>query len=1317
MKRLCLLVLALLVLGAIGISVYLRSDEFRESIRARIVAETERVTGGRVEAGSFQFTFPALKVTVGDFTLHGKEPAEERPLFHAKSIEADLRILSILTRAVDLTALKVTEPRIRILSDADGNTNLPEPKIKPALKRDFVDTLLDIKAKRLELTNGSLEINDRRIPLQLETEDLAVALRYEYLGPRYVGVASAKAMEVKALGLNAIKLDLEAETALEHGRVRVQKATLKSKESSVKISGFAYDLLRPSSEFAMNLDLSIRELATLLPIPIEPVGKALFAGRVSFALDKRFEYGIEGMLKSRGLAYKQGRIAIADAAVQGGLRVGNEGVHLKRVVVHALGGTFTGAVSLPEYKTYDIEGEIANVATNRLQVTDKPLPFAAIAAGPVRAEGKLGSMTLERANAAIVLSPVEGGRALQGALNLKYRDGAIEATNSYLSTPESELTFHGTLDSRVRVGARTANLADIQPFLEETLPVALENGSISFDGFVTGSTADPQISGKVLANNIVVNGQSIDRMSADIDVNRSRLRARAVSLDQAALHVTGEGGVALRDWRADANSPLEGSIDVRGARIERLLREVGQTDIPVTGGVTIAAKVKGSVNAPEVEAQVAADHVVAFDESVERARGLVKFTPAAIEVTDGSATVARTQAAFTLRYAKGADWKNGALRWKLQGSGVDLGSIQALTSRVKDVAGIANVSTDGELRIANSAVAQLRYLQGDLSVPALHYRQAAIANLQLRAATKGSAMGVTGRCLFQGARLRLNSEWNLDGKVPGEGVVGVNGASLESLIAVFTKDGQEMPFQSAVEGEVRFKGPLLEPAKFEADLQLRRIQLNPDPKQILRAGTKEQDLVVTNTRPVAIHLTANEAVIESAQFNATNTKFDVSGRAGFGEKAAWDLRLVGTINMAQLQIVNKDLLATGLARMDATIRGPLDNPLVNGSLQLSNSSLYFGDLPTGIDNVNGVVMFDRQRATVQALTGESGGGKFSLSGFVGFGGAALVYRLQAAASGVRIRYPEGASTTVNANLNLTGTSEDSLLAGTLSIVRAGFNPRVDFASMLIETARSNAPIAPQATENEYLRGMQFDLRIESTPNLEFQTSLTKGLRAEVDLRLRGNLARPSLLGNVAFNEGEIQLFGNRYTLNRGDIRFFNPTKIEPTFDLEAETRARGITVNVSFSGTPRKINAAYRSDPPLQPSEIIALLAIGRDPTVGAGLATSQSNTQSTLQGVGSLVGEAVASSLNGRLQKFFGVTRIKIDPQLTGVENIPQARLTLEQQVSKDITMTYITNLARTQEQIVRIQWDLSRQWSAIAVREENGLFGIDFQFRKRFK
>ena len=150
----------------------------------------------------------------------------------------------------------------------------------------------------------------------------------------------------------------------------------------------------------------------------------------------------------------------------------------------------------------------------------------------------------------------------------------------------------------------------------------------------------------------------------------------------------------------------------------------------------------------------------------------------------------------------------------------------------------------------------------------------------------------------------------------------------------------------------------------------------------------------------------------------------------------------------------QDLLASGTASVDATVRGSLSDPQVNGLLTLSKASLYFGDLPAGLDNVNGVVSFDRNRATIQTMTADSGGGRMSVSGFVGFGGPALVYRMQGNANGVRVRYPEGASTTVNANLSLTGTSQESLLAGTVTIVRAAFTPRSDLGSLMANLTKA-----------------------------------------------------------------------------------------------------------------------------------------------------------------------------------------------------------------------------------------------------------------------
>jgi translocation and assembly module TamB len=103
--------------------------------------------------------------------------------------------------------------------------------------------------------------------------------------------------------------------------------------------------------------------------------------------------------------------------------------------------------------------------------------------------------------------------------------------------------------------------------------------------------------------------------------------------------------------------------------------------------------------------------------------------------------------------------------------------------------------------------------------------------------------------------------------------------------------------------------------------------------------------------------------------------------------------------------------------------------------------------------------------------------------------------------------------------------------------------------------------------------------------------------------------------------------------------------------------------------------------------------------------------------GASALIGSAIANPVAGRLQRFFGVSRLKIDPQLTGVTGSPEARLTIEQQITPEILFTYITDVSSTSTQLIRAEWSFNRHWSAILIREENGYVGLDFVYKKRFK
>jgi translocation and assembly module TamB len=146
----------------------------------------------------------------------------------------------------------------------------------------------------------------------------------------------------------------------------------------------------------------------------------------------------------------------------------------------------------------------------------------------------------------------------------------------------------------------------------------------------------------------------------------------------------------------------------------------------------------------------------------------------------------------------------------------------------------------------------------------------------------------------------------------------------------------------------------------------------------------------------------------------------------------------------------------------------------------------------------------------------------------------------------------------------------------------------------------------------------------------------------------------------------------------------------------------------------------YTSNPPLQFQEIVGLLSTGAtptsDPTLLAKQATPPPQTFEQ-RGESAILGEAVANPVASRLQRVFGVSQLKIDPAFTGSSQLPTAQVTLQQQVSANLTFTYVSALDNPNSTLVRAEWALNSQWSALAVRDQNGIFSINLLYKKQFR
>jgi translocation and assembly module TamB len=1325
---------ALIVLVFAGLAILITTlilvdtDWFKDKVRARIVAEVEKSTGGRVEIGSFKLH--NLTAELSPFVVHGSEPEGAPPLFRAARVEVGVKIVSVLKQQVDIASLTVDKPEIHVYVNADGSTNLPTPK---AARGGIVGNVLDLKIQHFTMTNGFAEYNSNRIPLDLRADNLNANVRYLPSPARYTAEFSSHQFHITSPELRDAAFDLETRLTLDGSKVEIHSAKLALNRSTIDLSGTLADFSSLRANLDVKSQLHLADFAKSVKLPIENRGDIAFNGKAVVAFDP-FTYAFDGRLNGRGLAFVSKDLQLPSFAIVSKMVMNRDGINLPDADLAALDGHFRGRIFITGRERFRVKGVMEGFSVQQLARLQR-LPANELngaLSGPIEAEGLFTDRGIQdvKSHAILRISPGQTGVPVDGSVVVDYdeRAGIVQLGNWNLLLGTSQLTATGNLGQALEVHLTSRNLNDLilaLPLIGEKPPAQIpikliHGGTAQFDGTMRGPLNHPTLSGRLELTAFEANEREFTHLTSDLDANPSSLHVRTLTLDGDFLHATARGELALQHWAPQEQSPVQVSIGVHGLDITKLTTGGGKRERPgLSGTLSATAAVTGTYGSPQGTGHVQIDNATAYGEPFTRVIADVIFSRETVEALNGRATAGKAEADFSgVYHYSAADWTSGQLRFKMSTRAFTVAQIENFSKVRQGVDGQIDVQATGTAHFVKGDF-QLDDLDGSASVRAAVLDGKPLGNLTATAKTRGQVLDIRADADLRGNPVHGEGEWRLTGDYPGSGRISIPRMTLSTLHDIIRSRAlRPLPFGGFLSATANVSGPLRNMAAMRADVTVPELQINSSPDTQPRAGAQAQDLVLHNTSPLQFTITSKEMDIRNAQFTGVDTTLKTSGRVAFAEKGAWNLRVDGSINLAILQLFNPDLLASGIAPLSATIRGSFEQPDVSGRLELKNASLYLGELPNGVERANGTIVFDRNRATIEKLSGESGGGTvvFQAGSFVGFNGSTLIYRAQATADHVRYRSPDGLSITAAANLRLSGTSESSMLSGTVTVMRAALSAQTDVGSLLAATAK---PVSVPAAPNAYVRGIQFDVRIDSAQNLEVLTSLTRNIQMEANLRLRGNVEHPILLGNISVTEGEIDFFGNKYNINRGEVSFLNPARIAPVVNMDLETRVRGITIDITFAGSLDKLSFSYRSDPPLESNQIVALLAVGREPVGLGSIAGSQvaTNTSYLATGTNQILQQAITAPVSGRLQRFFGVSHIKIDPQLTDITSVPQARLTLEQQISKDITLTYITNLSRTSEQVVRVEWNLSRHWSVVAVRDENGLFGIDFQYRKTFK
>jgi len=1322
--------LGLVCILAVTAVFVLRSGWFREQVRERIVAEAERVTGGRIELGSFDFAWSTMTARVNGLVIHGTEPAGAPPLLSVRSITVVLKIVSMLKRTVDIHSIAVDQPQAHLIVSPDGTTNIPEPRAPRAGSKTPVETILDLAVGRFTVQSGAFEVNSQRTPWSAAGENLRAQVDYNALTPSYRAELSIRPLHLKISNDLPVEVDTAVSVNVERNKATISHASFQTARSTAEFSGAVQNFSSPEWSFQYNVRLSLDELLRTLRFRPQPQGTVLIGGNASF--HDFGHYLLAGNLHMGPISFGQGNLQVRDVRGESAFRMDPEKMDFSGIRLSAPEGDFNGRARVEKLDQFRMDGELSRFDLRRLAqfYTSQRLPWDGILSGSVEMNGLVSDLYRGRfdARSRLAISPTAGGAPVEGMIDASYNGQykTIDLGNSFIQLPATRLDFAGTIGRQLHLHLRSTNLDDLLPALNlaphsspQAMPIKLQSGVAVFDGAVTGGLEALQLAGHVAVTNAVYSQEKIDTLAADIAFQKSELRVQNATLARGNLRGQISVRVALRDWKPYDAGALTATASVRGADFQDLMAVAGKQGLPAKGTLSASAQVSGTVGTPVITADLSAASGSLYNEPFDR------FT-AHLDYRNRLATLANVQLNAGSRELKGnaiyaqaaGDIESGLVTFKLASNRMPLNEFQMVRQNRTSVAGSAQFTAKGSATVskssAGSVTLQLTDLSAEVNGQDLQVDQKAVGTVHLTASTQGSTLAAHLESEIASSTIRADGQWRLTSGYPGSAQLTFTKLDLATLQSWLAQPTPSAPVTGSLEGKLTVSGPALQPEAWTAALEIPHLELSPM-KRGLAPGTPE--VVLKNEGPVRLTLQNAVVRVESARFTGQSTNVTLTGSVSLKDaRNPLDLRLNGTIDLTVLETFDRDLSASGSLVTDANIRGPLTQPLVAGRMQLKDANFSLTTFPNGLSNANGSILFSGDRATIQNLSGESGGGKVSVTGFVSYVGGEPVFRFEVAASQMRLRYPEGVSTVADAKLAWTGTVQRSLASGTVTILRTGFNARTDLGSVL---AKSAEPVRTPATRTGLLGGLNFDIQIDTSPDVLVQSALAQQIQAEASLRLRGSPTNPVLLGRVNITQGELTFFGNKYTINQGSISFFNPVKVEPILNVDLQTRARGIDVTLTISGPMSKLNVSYRSDPPLQFSDIVALLATGRAPSSDPSLAARTSGSTQNWDQIGpsALVGQALASPVAGRLQRFFGVSKIKIDPQLPGVDSNPQARLTIEQQVTPDLTFTYITNITRSNPQVIRVEWSFNKQWSAVALREENGLFGVDFYYKKRFK
>ncbi|MBO0799407.1 MAG: translocation/assembly module TamB domain-containing protein, partial [Blastocatellia bacterium] len=473
--------------------------------------------------------------------------------------------------------------------------------------------------------------------------------------------------------------------------------------------------------------------------------------------------------------------------------------------------------------------------------------------------------------------------------------------------------------------------------------------------------------------------------------------------------------------------------------------------------------------------------------------------------------------------------------------------------------------------------------------------------------------------------------------------------------------------------------------------------------------------------PLTIELDAMQVKVSSTRITGPGFDLSFNGKLGLAGEAGMDFSLKGNANLGQLPTFDSGLTLTGAMAIDARASGTAQEPRVAGKVDVKQFGMTSKSLPVIIADGAGSLMLAGDRLTLEKFTAKINDGALEVNG------QSMLEKMQPSewrfnikARNAVINYQDIAAT-ANGDLTLNGNRQRQTLGGTITIPQAEYVPKIDLDNLIAGGATGlgsgGVGIGGASLRRSGIPPIDLNIRLQAVDSVVVQNKQINAVGSAI-LTLGGTLTNQDVIGRIESDGGTVRFRGQRYDITSGSIDF-PPGAGEPQLNLTAESDISNYRVTIGFVGPVNAIELTLQSEPQLSRDELVALITTGREEI---GTMTSQDLLRTGVGGAASLV---TSGFISKPTEELLGISHFTIDPVIRPNEN-PAARLTIGQQFSRNLYLSYSTNLSSEQDQTALAEYTLTSRFSALtsftqgginsADQNNNNVFTIELRGRKRF-